>query len=179
MTADQKTVAERRCPSCGEQALRCREIEDDFEYGPEGERITIVAHAVPVLVCARCGEMLYGPEAARVRQRAICSALHLLTPEQIKAVRERLGPSQEEFANLTEIGVATLSRWECGRSLQTRALDRYLRLLDCNPTNIKILQSLSLRTEKPPAPPQTSECPWRFELVVGLDPATEALEKVK
>lgn len=142
MQAEERVDEARRCPTCGQPTLQPRQIDDEFEYGPEGERITIVAHAVPVQVCQNpdCGETLYGPEAARVRHRAICAAMGLLTPEQIKGLRERLGPSQEEFAGLTGIGVATLSRWERGRLLQTRALDRYLRLLDALPEAAHVLE---------------------------------------
>ena len=111
----------RRCPSCGHQPLVARRIRDEFEYGPDDDRITVVAEAVPVLVCPACGESLYGPEAAGIRHEAICRALGLLSPAEIKALRERLGPDQEDFARLTGIGVATLSRWERGRLLQTRA----------------------------------------------------------
>jgi HTH-type transcriptional regulator/antitoxin MqsA len=132
----------RRCPSCGHQPLEARRIRDEFEYGPDEERITVVAEAVPVLVCPACGEVLYGPEAAVVRHQAICRALGLLSPAEIKALRERLGPDQEDFARLTGIGVATLSRWERGRLLQTRALDRYLRLLDTLPQAARFLETL-------------------------------------
>jgi putative zinc finger/helix-turn-helix YgiT family protein len=117
-------------------------IRDEFEYGPDDERITVVAEAVPVLACPACGETLYGPEAATVRHQAICRALGLLSPAEIKALRERLGPDQEDFARLTGIGVATLSRWERGRLLQTRALDRYLRLLDALPQAARFLATL-------------------------------------
>ncbi|HEY7153563.1 MAG TPA: type II toxin-antitoxin system MqsA family antitoxin [Gemmataceae bacterium] len=132
----------RRCPSCGHQPLVAQRIRDEFEYGPDEQRITIVAEAVPVLVCPACGEVLYGPEAAAVRHQAICRALGLLSPAEIKALRERLGPDQEDFARLTGIGVATLSRWERGRLLQTRALDRYLRLLDALPQAARFLETL-------------------------------------
>jgi putative zinc finger/helix-turn-helix YgiT family protein len=117
-------------------------IRDEFEYGPDDERITIVAEAVPVLACPLCGEILYGPDAAAVRHQAICRALGLLCPTEIKTLRERLGPDQEAFARLTGIGVATLSRWERGRLLQTRALDRYLRLLDALPQAARFLETL-------------------------------------
>lgn len=129
MIREQEEPRERRCPACGQGALVARVIRDEFEYGPEEDRITIVAEGVPVLECPACGETLYGPDAARVRHQAICRTLGLLTPEQIKGVREKLGKKQAEFAALTGIGVATLSRWEQGRLIQTRALDRYLRLL--------------------------------------------------
>jgi len=138
----EKEVRERHCPSCGHQPLVARRIRDEFEYGPDEERITVIAEAVPVLICPACDEILYGPEAAKVRHQAICRALGLLSPAEIKTLRERLGPDQEDFARLTGIGVATLSRWERGRLIQTRALDRYLRLLDALPQAARVLETL-------------------------------------
>jgi putative zinc finger/helix-turn-helix YgiT family protein len=141
MIREQKEQRERTCPSCGKGILVARVIRDEFEYGPEDDRITIVAEGVPVLECPACGETLYGPDAARVRHQAICRTLGLLTPEQIKGVREKLGKKQAEFARLTGVGVATLSRWEQGRLIQTRALDRYLRLLQWE-ENVQRLRNL-------------------------------------
>src|SRR5947209_17293811 len=139
----------RRCPSCGHQPLVPQRIRDEFEYGPDDDRIAVVAEAVPVLACPACGETLYGPEAAAVRHQAICRALGLLSPAEIKALRERLGPDQEDFARPTGIGVATLSRWERGRLLQTRALDRYLRLVDALPQAARFLATLQRPAQEP------------------------------
>ena len=138
---DAKGKENRRCPSCGHASLVAQTIRDEFEYGAEGERVLVVADAVPVLVCPACGETFFGPAAARVRHQAICVAMGLLTPDQIKGVREKLGKNQAEFAKLTGIGVATLSRWECGRLIQTRAMDRYLRLLQTIPEASRFLES--------------------------------------
>jgi putative zinc finger/helix-turn-helix YgiT family protein len=148
MSAAEKEGQGRRCPTCGHQPLVARQIRDEFEYGPDGDRMTIVAEAVPVLVCPACGETLYGPEAAVVRHQAICRALGLLSPAEIKAVREGHGPDQEDFARLTGIGVATLSRWERGRLIQTRAMDRYLRLIDALPQAARFLETLQKPTQQ-------------------------------
>jgi putative zinc finger/helix-turn-helix YgiT family protein len=155
----QKEQRERTCPSCGQGTLVARVIRDEFEYGSEEDRITIVAEGVPVLECPACGETLYGPDAARVRHQAICRALGLLTPEQIKGVREKLGKKQAEFAELTGIGVATLSRWEQGRLIQTRALDRYLRLLQWeeNVQRLRDLEAGTIGMSPPPLPAQETE----------------------
>lgn len=142
---DHREQSERKCSSCGKGTLEARVIRDEFEYGPEGDRITIVADRVPVLECPACKETFYGPDAAQARHQAICRTLGLLTPEQIKGVRENLGKKQAEFAELTGIGVATLSRWEQGRLIQTRALDRYLRLLQWE-ENVQRLQTLEGRS---------------------------------
>jgi len=120
----------KRCANCGFQPLRKETVTDRFEYGPEGEKpISIVAENVPVEACPNCGETYFGPAAAKVQHAAVCRALGLLTPEEIQALRERLGPTQADFARLTGIGEATISRWERGRMLPNRAMDFYLRLL--------------------------------------------------
>ncbi len=118
-----------RCPVCGKGRLEPRIITDRFPYGGK-KQITIVAENVPVEICTYCQEKFSGPEAGLIRHRAICRALGLLTPEEIIAIRERRRLSQAAFAELTDIGEATISRWERGRLLQNKAMDRYLRLLD-------------------------------------------------
>lgn len=109
----------------------------------------VEVHDVPVEVCPKCSEKYFGPAAARVQHAAVCRALGLLTPPEIQAIRERLGPTQAEFARLTGIGEATISRWERGRILPNRAMDRYLRLLDRNRANVTFLKTFaSLPAEK-------------------------------
>jgi DNA-binding transcriptional regulator YiaG len=44
---------------------------------------------------------------------------------------------------LTGIGEATISRWERGRILPNRAMDRYLRLLDRNRANARLLKTFA------------------------------------
>lgn len=53
----------------------------------------------------------------------------LLTSAEIIALREKRGLSQIEFAQITRLGVATLSMWETGKRRQNAANDLYLRLL--------------------------------------------------
>jgi hypothetical protein len=65
--------------------------------------------------------------------------------------------------------------------LQNKAMDRYLRLLDRNPANIKLLKTSAVPGGQaeiaPPRPRREAESKWRFELVVGLERAPEALEE--
>ena len=136
-----------KCPSCGLAELRPRVVDESFEFGAEDGSIVVEARSVPVEICAHCGEPLSGREAALIRHRAICAALGLLTPEEIKGTRDALNLSQTEFARLTGIGEATISRWERGRLLQNRAHDRYLRLLSSNPQNLTLLERLRDQAE--------------------------------
>jgi putative zinc finger/helix-turn-helix YgiT family protein len=134
----------QRCPNCGHSPLRDEAVTDRFEYRPEGEEpIVVEAQNVPVQVCPNCGERYFGPTAVRAQHAAVCRTLGLLTPDEIQAIRERIGPTQAEFAKLTGIGEATISRWERGRILPNRAMDRYLRLLDRNFANVTLLKTLA------------------------------------
>jgi len=122
----------RGCPSCGHLSLEQRLVHERFEYGGEDKTVWVEVENVPVEVCGHCGEPFSGPAAAAVRHDAICKTLGLLTPADIRALRERFAMTQEQFAVSTGIGVATISRWERGRWVQTRAHDRLLRTLDEN-----------------------------------------------
>ena len=140
-TAAKKTL--RSCPNCGHSPLCEETVTDRFTYQTEGEGpIDIEAPNVPIEVCPNCHERYYGPAAVRVQQTAVARTLGLLTPAEIQAIRERFGPTQADFARLTGIGEATISRWEHGRMLPNPAMDRYLRLLDANPSNVSLLKTL-------------------------------------
>lgn len=134
-----------RCPLCGHEPLEARRRRERFWHGVGKERVEVEAQDVPVEVCTNpeCGETFSGPDAAAVRHEAICRTLGLLSPVQIRQLRQRFGKNRGEFARLTGIGVATLSRWEHGRLLPTRALDRYLRVLDENPAARSTLERLA------------------------------------
>ncbi len=121
-------------------------VEDrTFQYGDEdGKRITVQARRVPLEICDNCGERYVGPEAARVEYDAICRTLGLPTPAEIVSLRQRLRLSQAALAKLTGIGKATISRWERARMLPNPAMARYLRLLDANPGNVKLLKKLAV-----------------------------------
>ncbi|HVS37175.1 MAG TPA: type II toxin-antitoxin system MqsA family antitoxin [Gemmataceae bacterium] len=143
MTApDTQTGQDVLCPTCYRGHMHPRHVTERFPYEVDGETTMVVAENVPVDVCDNCGEQLSGPEAARIRHEAICRALKLLTPAEIRAIRERLNLTQAEFARLTRLGEATICRWERGRLLQNPAMDRYLRLMAASEENVRFLQKL-------------------------------------
>ncbi len=64
-----------------------------------------------------------------MRHEAVCRHLGLLTPAEIRGLRERYNLSRAAFARMTGFGDATLARWEKGEVVQNASSDRYLRLL--------------------------------------------------
>jgi transcriptional regulator with XRE-family HTH domain len=54
----------------------------------------------------------------------------LMTGEDIKAMRKRLGLTQKQLTALLECGEKSLSRWENGHGYPTGIVNKMLRLLD-------------------------------------------------
>lgn len=122
------------CPVCCKGLLTSLLIDETFDFDLGEEVVKVHASNVPVQRCDTCGEELSGPEAARVRHEAICRAAGLMAPSEIKALREQFGWSQQYLADLTDIGIATVSRWERERLLQSRSNNNVFQAIrDCPP----------------------------------------------
>ena len=53
-----------------------------------------------------------------------------MTPDEIKALRERLNISQEELAHRLPVSVKTVSRWENGHSKPSRIFVRLMKEME-------------------------------------------------
>jgi putative zinc finger/helix-turn-helix YgiT family protein len=123
-----------KCPECEHGHLVPFTRDEEFDYDMGDETIKVVAKDVPVERCDSCGMIASGPAAAKVRHEAVCRAARILTPSEIKALRDKFGWSQQHLADLTDFGVATISRWERGRLLQNRSNNKVLQAIrDCEP----------------------------------------------
>jgi putative zinc finger/helix-turn-helix YgiT family protein len=110
-----------------EREVRAQVSHED--YTVRGEKVAI---EVPRLICATCGEAMveeaFGDPTLKVY--AEYRRRHgLLSPEQIRAIREKYGLSQEAFATLLGASPATFARYE-GGSLQDKAYDQLIRACD-------------------------------------------------
>lgn len=123
-----------QCPACGQGQLLSITRTEEFDFDLGDETVKVHAENVPVKQCNKCGEVMTGPAAAQVQHEAICRAAGLLPPSEIKAIRDKFGWSQQYLADLTDFGVATVSRWERGRLLQNRSANKVLQAIrDCPP----------------------------------------------
>ncbi len=116
------------CLECGSQALEERFDEEMFEYGGREAPFAVTAR-IPSVLCTACGFRFYDEAAERARHEAACRHLGVTTPDEVRALRKRYGPTQEAFAELTGLGVASLGRWERGAGIQNEAYDALLYLL--------------------------------------------------
>jgi hypothetical protein len=117
------------CPECDSPRVSTRNTPHSFRYGV-GDDAPILNCLLPVRICANCGAEFVDEEGEIVRHDAVCRYLGVLTPGELLHVREGIG-TQADFANLTGIGEASLSRWETGASIQSKAYDNFLYLLTC------------------------------------------------
>lgn len=117
------------CEACGEKAVSQHEVEQTFDYG-DGDDAAVLRAVVPVYSCSACGLEYTDDEAEDIRHRAVCQHLGVLTPNDIRDLRQKThGLSREDFSAITGISTASLARWETGALIQSPAYDRYLRLL--------------------------------------------------
>jgi putative zinc finger/helix-turn-helix YgiT family protein len=142
-----RTQRHNACPVCGEGSLK--EVTGEFTTlidGPDGQ-IPLKVPGVVWKQCGSCGEDLLDDDASRVITRAHRTALGLLTAEEIRGIRVRLGKTQVQMSELLGIGEKTYCRWESGTHFQSEAFDRYLRLLRAVPEAVSILTDIGRAKE--------------------------------
>jgi HTH-type transcriptional regulator/antitoxin MqsA len=141
----------QRCPVCDRGILKPRLISEAFEYAVNGDSVLVKAEDIPLEDCDVCGESFSSPKAARIRHEAIGRALRLSPPQDIRAIRERLGQSHDQFARLIGVTTERLTQWEDGTLWQDRTADRLMRLIALSHDNVKHLEAHdadSLREER-------------------------------
>lgn len=118
-----------RCPNCGQRAVQPATVDHVARIRYEGKLHHV---RVPQLECTRCeacGERFFGARSDEQIAAALRAQLGLLSPEQIRAERKRLDLTQKELAEALGVAPETISRWESGLMIQSRAMDRFLRVL--------------------------------------------------
>lgn len=137
------------CDLCGVTAVQTELVRDPFMYGAGSEAVELSADVL-VHTCSACGDSYTGNNADITYDEAVCRHLGILTPAEIREMREGYGLTRAEFAHLTGFGKATVGRWERGEIHQNRSADRYLRLL----RDQEVMERLRILVE-----PDSSELP--------------------
>ena len=99
---------------------------------------------MPGYYCDECGKGLITGKDTAVSDKQLfrlkAEADGLLTPEQIRRVRKRLGLTQVEAGNILGGGRNAFQRYENGTILPSQAISNLLRLLDKNPSDMDALR---------------------------------------
>ncbi|MGO9598691.1 MAG: helix-turn-helix domain-containing protein [Isosphaeraceae bacterium] len=122
-------ASRRRCISCRERAVAPTVLPTyTTELEHDGRSYTVSVKDLPVLQCENCKAIVLGDDANTAISAALRREAGLLSPEEIRANRERLGLSQKQLAQYLRISESTLSRWSTGAQIQQRAMDALLRV---------------------------------------------------
>jgi DNA-binding transcriptional regulator YiaG len=115
-----------RCGNCRQRAVALATIPYAVQMDHDGRKYTVDLPALEVPKRGNCGAIALHEEANRKISEAFRRQTHLLTPEQIREGREKLGLDQQAFADRLGISASTLSHWESGAQLQQRSLNRLM-----------------------------------------------------
>ena len=163
-----------QCPSCGKTDVGTSMTIDNFIYG-EGADAAELSVEVPLRTCTACGFQFLDSEAEDAHHEAVCHHLGVMTPTEIRTLREEQGLSRAAFAQLTKLGEATIARWERGSLIQNGAYDQFLYLLGYE-ENLERLQERLASLGGQPVP--ALRRPTRPKLrVLRLDPALYAQQE--
>ena len=124
------------CEKC-EKEVETKVITRKENFKICGENIEVDAQ---VMLCANCGEEIFNEE---LDSATLLNAYNeyrrrhkLLSPEEIKRIREQYGLSQRSFAKLLNWGDKTVRRYENG-AIQDKAHNSLLLFLR-DPDNMRI-----------------------------------------
>ena len=115
-----------RCLKC--QKGQLQPATCTFRVTVRDEEVTVRA---PGLRCDACGwetqDLAGSAHLAQAAADTYRRRHRLLTSDELRARRERLGMAQEGFAGWLSVGIASVKRWE-GAHVQERAMDELIRL---------------------------------------------------
>ena len=121
------TATDTLCPICGEGMLVLHVEEDAVAY--KGVTRTVPSQ---YKVCTACGSEQADMDDLRVNKRAMQAFKKevdgLLTGQEVRRIRERLGLTQAEAAELFGGGPVAFSKYESDDVMQSEAMDKLLRL---------------------------------------------------
>ena len=117
---------------CGDNTLEEKRGEYRFDPPPNIPGGIIVIPNAAWQACDRCREEILSHELDKAIGLEAIKRQGMLLPEEIRQVRQRTGLSAVDMAQLLGVGEKTYTRWETGKSIQTKGNDTLIRLLDAN-----------------------------------------------
>jgi HTH-type transcriptional regulator/antitoxin MqsA len=128
-----KKSTKQHCPFCGELAYHHQIKPVTLHYKKQAIIID-----QPGFWCDACQEGVIGGDDRKATQKALQTQRAeidgLLTPDQIKRIREKLKLTQHKAALLFGGGINAFSRYERGETPLPKSLHQLLILLDKHPT---------------------------------------------
>lgn len=120
------------CKACGSVSVRECSTRENLCY--KGQDIAV---SVAFSLCDACGDEFLTTDQIRFNDRAVVAAKRkaegLLSPKEVKSVRQALCLNQEKAALLFGGGRNAFSKYERGEVAQSVAMDRLIRVCGAHP----------------------------------------------
>jgi putative zinc finger/helix-turn-helix YgiT family protein len=113
----------KKCGKCRHRTVGLAQAPYTLQVDHDGRKYTVTVPDLVVPRCSNCGTIVLDEDANRQISAAFRKEAGLLSPEQIRDQRQRLGLSQQALADLLGVAASTLSRWETGAQIQQRSFD--------------------------------------------------------
>jgi putative zinc finger/helix-turn-helix YgiT family protein len=117
-----------RCTKCKAKAVYPQATDYTVTVKHDGRPYTIRIPDLSIPTCRNCGEQTFAVGDDDRIVAGLRAQIGLLAPEEIRESRCRLGLNQQELAEQLGVAKETISRWETGALIQSRAMDNLLRL---------------------------------------------------
>lgn len=135
------------CPKCRRKEVQPAVISYRCDMTHDGQLYSVTVPELTVPRCGHCGELVFNYPAEEQIRHALRRQLCLLTPDDISAARKTLSLSQKDLTDRLGLTEATISRWETGDQIQSRAMDNLLRVFFALPE----VRSVLLGTNQSPS----------------------------
>jgi putative zinc finger/helix-turn-helix YgiT family protein len=111
--------------------MKTKKVPFDIYIPASEHRAAIKAATIEIeVVTDGSGQEMITPESSELIEKTQARYMGLLAGVDITALRERMGLTQNHFAELIGCGKKSVSRWENGREYPSQLVNTLLRLLD-------------------------------------------------
>jgi putative zinc finger/helix-turn-helix YgiT family protein len=117
-----------RCVECRAKEVYPQPTDYTTTHKHDGREYTVHIPDLEIPTCRKCGVQLFTVGTDDRIIAALRAQVGLLTPDEIHQGRARLEMTQQELAEQLGVAKETISRWETGGMIQSRAMDNLLRL---------------------------------------------------
>lgn len=117
-----------RCVECGENSIVPTATDYTSTVKHDGRSYSVHIPSLAIPTCQKCGKQLFTAKIDDQITYKLRADIGLLMPDEMKSKRQRLDLNQEELAEQLGVAKETISRWETGAMIQSRAMDNFLRL---------------------------------------------------
>jgi putative zinc finger/helix-turn-helix YgiT family protein len=117
-----------RCMKCQQKLVFSTETDYVGTAKHDGRAYDIHIPALSIPTCRNCGTRVLTSTVDDAITAALRGRIGLLTPEEILGRRNQFQLNQQELAEQIGVAKETISRWETGALIQSRAMDNLLRL---------------------------------------------------